>query len=223
MTKHFLRDLDHLKKQILVLGSMVEVATHKATTALLERRPELATEVIHSDDQIDAREVQVEEECLKVLALNQPVAADLRFVVAVLKVNDDLERIGDLAVNVAQRAEVLGTQPALVVPHEFAAMVAKTRSMLNNALDSLVNLDVQLARKVLADDDVVDEIHRHMFEVFQALMRKDTATIERAMMWISCSRYTERVADHATNIAEDVLFLVEGEIVRHRRLREEKR
>ena len=223
MTKHFLRDLDHLKKQILVLGSMVEVAMHKATTSLLERRAELATEVIHSDDQIDEREVQVEEECLKVLALNQPVAADLRFVVAVLKVNDDLERIGDLAVNLAQRAEHLATQPALAVPHEFSAMVAKSRSMLNNALDSLVNLDVQLARKVLSDDDVVDEIHRRMFEVFQGVMRKDTSTIERAMMWISCSRYTERVADHATNIAEDVLFLVEGEIVRHRRLREEQR
>jgi phosphate transport system protein len=216
MSKHFLRDLDGLKKQILIVGSMVEIAIHKATTALLDRRAELAAEVIHGDDQVDRKEVQVEEEVLKVLALNQPVAADLRFAIAVLKVNNDLERMGDLAVNIAERATFLAGQPPLAVPAQFQVMVQKVRSMVNNSLDALVNLDLRLARKVLDDDDLIDSINRDMWTELISVMKRDPDTIERATQWLSCSRHLERIADQTTNIAEDVLFMVEGEIMRHR-------
>jgi phosphate transport system protein len=172
--------------------------------------------VIHGDDQIDRKEVLVEEEVLKVLALNQPVAADLRFAIAVLKVNNDLERMGDLAVNIAERATFLAGQEPLAVPAQFQVMIQKVRSMVNNSLDALVNLDVRLARKVLEDDDVVDAINREMWTELIAMMKADSRTIERATQWLSCSRHLERIADQTTNIAEDVLFMVDGEIIRHR-------
>ena len=215
MAKHLLRDLERLKKEILGVGALVEQAIHRATTALSERRPDLADEVIRGDDEIDQREVEVEEECLKALALHQPVAADLRFIVAVLKVNNDLERMGDLAVNIAERAQFLAQYPPLSIP-SFGELVHKVRQMVRESLDALVNLDVDLARKVQAEDDDVDRLHRSMYEKLQDLMHRDPGTIDRAISLISASRQLERLADHATNIAEDVEFLVAGEITRHR-------
>jgi len=217
MTKHLLRDLEHLKKQILLVGSMVEGAILKATTALLERRPELAADVLEGDDAIDTREVMVEEECLKILALHQPVAIDLRYIITALKVNNDLERMGDLARNIAGRAADLLRQPPIRLPAEFPAMVDTVRRMVRDSLDALVNSDVELARRVLAADDVVDQVHRQMFRDMQAAARKDPDCIEAAINVLSASRNLERIADQCTNIAEDVIFLVEGEIVRHRR------
>jgi len=219
MTKHLLRDLEHLKKQVLLVGSMVEGAILKATIALLERRPELAAEVLHGDDAIDAREVMVEEECLKILALHQPVAIDLRYIVTILKVNNDLERMGDLAGNIAARAEDLLKYAPVRFPPEFATMVQTVRTMVHDALDTLVQSNVTLARRVLAADDVVDQIHRQMFREMQALAKKDPENMEAPISALSVSRYLERIADQCTNIAEDVIFLVEGEIVRHRRRR----
>ena len=215
MAKHLQRDLEHLKKEILSVGALVEQAILKSTTALSERRPELAEEVINGDNEIDAREVTVEEECLKALALHQPVATDLRFIVMVLKVNNDLERMGDLAVNIAERALLLCSHAPFMVPR-FEEMVAKARGMVRDSLDALVNLDVGLAQKVRAADEVVDRCHAEIFEYLQGTMRGEPATIERAMAMLSVSRQLERLADHATNIAEDVEFLVEGEIIRHR-------
>jgi hypothetical protein len=137
MTKHLLRDLENLKKQVLLLGSMVEGAILKATTALLERRPELALEVLHGDDAIDAREVAIEEECLKILALHQPVAVDLRYIVTMLKVNNDLERMGDLAGNIAGRAADLLKHDPIRFPPEFTSMVDAVRRMVHDSLDAL--------------------------------------------------------------------------------------
>ena len=219
MTKHLLRDLEHLKQQLLLLGSMVEGAILKATTALLDRRPELSSAVMHGDDAIDAREVQIEEECLKILALHQPVAIDLRYIVAVLKVNNDLERMGDLACNIAARADELLRHDAVRLPPEFATMVETVRRMVRDTLDALIKSDVRIAKTVLAADDLVDQIHRQMFTEMQVLLRQRPVDVEVPISILSASRNLERIADQCTNIAEDVIFLVEGEIVRHRRVR----
>lgn len=215
--KHLQRDLERLKKDLLTMGSMVEESTNKAITALLDRRPELAQEVSRGDDRIDRKEVEIEEEALKVLALHQPVASDLRFVISVLKVNNDLERMGDLASNIADRADFLCGQPPIQVPLDFGIMGQKVRRMVRDALDSLVNLDTRLARQVCREDSEVDELHRGMFDKLQAVMYRDSSTIERAVHTISASRNLERIADLTTNIAEDVVFLVEGELIRHRK------
>ncbi|MFM8980593.1 MAG: phosphate signaling complex protein PhoU [Planctomycetia bacterium] len=216
MAIHLLRDLDHLKKQVLVVGSLVEEATDKAISALVDRRPALAEEVLRGDDRIDRKEVEVEEECLKILALHQPVAADLRFIITVLKVNNDLERMGDLAVNVAERAAFLSTHEPLSVRVDFPAMGALVRSMLRDGLDALVRLDTDLARAVWSRDDEVDHANRTIRDTLEDLMQSDPGSVERALHTLSASRSLERMADHATNIAEDVLFMVLGEVARHR-------
>jgi phosphate transport system protein len=216
MTKHLLRDLEQLKKALLSVGAVVEGAIHAATTALLDRRTSLAEEVIKGDAEIDRREVAIEEDCLKILALHQPVALDLRFLITVLKVNNDLERMGDLAVNIAERALFLARHPPLPRPEGFDRMVDCARRMVDDCLRALVEQDTAVARRVLAADDEVDAIHRRMFDAMRDLMLRDPKNIERGINILSASRNLERIADQATNIAEDVLFLVEGEIIRHR-------
>lgn len=215
MPKHLQRDLDSLKKDLLAMGSMVWDAIQRAMTALVDRRPELAAQLLEVDDAIDAREVEIEEECLKLLALHQPVATDLRYIIAVLKVNNDLERIGDLAVNIAERAVYLASHDPLPVPLEFGGMVDRVQAMVNGALDALVERDTELARRVLAMDDEVDDLHRAMFDALQGVMRADPATVVRAVQSLSVSRHLERIADLATNIAEDVVFMVDGDLIRH--------
>ncbi|HVS10218.1 MAG TPA: phosphate signaling complex protein PhoU [Planctomycetota bacterium] len=215
MTKHLLHDLDRLKKSLLTMGAMVEEATHRAIASLVERRPELAEQVLEGDDAIDNRELEIEEDCLKILALHSPVAGDLRFIVAVMKVTNDLERMGDLAQNIAERAQYLTTHEPLDAPIDFARMLEKVRAMVTRSLDSLVEQDTALARRVLAQDDEVDDLQKHMFSVLQDLMQRRPDTVERAVQTLSVARHLERIADHATNIAEDVVFMVEGEILRH--------
>lgn len=214
--KHLERDLDRLKRHMLTMGAMVEEAVNKAITALVDRRPELAEEVMQGDTEIDETELMIEEECLKALALHQPVAKDLRFVICAMKVNNDLERMGDLAINIAERALFLAGEPPIGVPLDFVRMADSVRSMVRDSLDSLVNLDTTIARSVCAADDEVDDINRDMYVKLQALMRKDGDSVERAVHTLSASRHLERIADLATNIAEDVVFLVEGEVIRHR-------
>lgn len=215
MSKHLERDLDRLKRQILDTGAMVEEGTNKAIAALVDRRADLAKEVIEGDGAIDEKEVALEEDCLKVLALHQPVAGDLRFIIAVMKVNNDLERMGDLAVNIAERAAYLSTHHPIDVPLDFGRMTEKVREMLRQCLDALINRDVKLAWKICADDDEVDAIHREMFSAVQEIMAEQPKTIHRAVLMLSASRDLERIADLATNIAEDVVFMVDGEVVRH--------
>ncbi len=215
MTAHLQRDLARLREEILSMGSLVEEATNKAINALVKRDAALAAEVVDADGRIDDKEVQVEEDCLKLLALHQPVAVDLRFIITCLKVNNDLERMGDLAVNIAERARYLARHTPLATPLDLTAMADKVRGMVRDSLDALVRQDMVLARDVLARDDEVDEANRSMFDILQGVMTADPSTVKRAIALLSSSRYLERLADHATNIAEDVIFMGEGEIIRH--------
>ena len=216
MTKHLQRDIENLKRELLTIAVMVESALNKALLALVDRRKELAREVILEDNAINGKEVQIEEECLKVLALHQPVAGDLRFVIAVLKVNNDLERMGDLACNIAERAAYLLSCNQLTVTQDFPRMADNVRAMVRMSLDSLTNLDAELALKVLEMDDKIDAALKKMFDVLQTLMLNDPNTIIRAIHLLSASRNLERIADLTTNIAEDVIYIVNGELVRHR-------
>ena len=216
MSLHLLRDLDVLKRDVLHLGSLVETALGNASVVLRDRRVKLAQAVYAGESVINEKEVQIEESCLKILALHQPVAIDLRFIVVVLKVNNDLERIGDLAENLTARAVYLAEREPMPEPMAIInGMFVTIRSMLKDSLDSLVKLDVDLARKVIEQDDGVDQINRQMYDDFRQMMARDASMIEQATSWLSCSRYLERIADLATNISEDVVFMVEGEVVRH--------
>jgi phosphate transport system protein len=215
MTVHLERELDRLKKKILALGAIVEERVRMAIKAMETRDRELAKKVIEADDEIDQIEVDVEEGCLKILALYQPVAIDLRFIVAVIKINNDLERIGDIAVNIAERAAFLATQSKVDIPFDFAGMAEKTQSMLKKSLDSLVNMDADLAWEVGAADDEVDAINRDMYLQVQDGIRKNIDRMECLIHLLQTSRHLERIADHATNIAEDVIYMINGEIVRH--------
>lgn len=213
MAKHLQRDLEGLKREILAVGTLVEEAINSSLRAVLDRRGELAERVIAQDSVIDAREVAVEDECLKILALHQPVAADLRFVVSVLKVNNDLERMGDLAANIARRTRHVLLQGPMLV--DFTEMGRKVTDMVRLSLDALVRHDTEQARRVCALDGEVDQDHRAVFTILKDAMRKDPETIERAVNALSISRCLERIADLATNIAEDVVFMVDGEVIRH--------
>ncbi|MGH2571307.1 MAG: phosphate signaling complex protein PhoU [bacterium] len=216
MSKHLHRDLDLLKKEILEMGSLVEKATRKSIEALEQRDAELAREVIEGDDLLDAKEVEVEEECLKVLALHQPVAADLRFIVTVLKVNNDLERMGDLAKNIAERSLDI-VMDRKNVPPQLREMADRVQGMVTRSLDALVRMDPWIARAVLGDDDAIDELNGRIHALFRAEMEQDSGRVANGISLLLVSRHLERIADQATNIAEDVIFTVEGDLVRHRR------
>ena len=216
MTKHLQRDMDSIHGEILALSAMVEEAIDKAGRALRDRRLDLAAEVVHDDEEIDRREVHVEEECLKILALHQPVAVDLRRIATVLKANNDLERIADLAVNIAERAQRLSEYPEIPIPTKLERMIDLASLMVRNALDSFVNLDSQAARRICILDDEVDRYNRDVIDELHELMEQRPELIRPALHLFSASRHVERIADHATNIAEDVIYLVEGEIARHK-------
>jgi len=198
------------------MGAMVEEAVQKAIAAVRERRGELAREVIDGDDKIDRREVEVEEECLKLLALHQPVADHLRFVTAVMKINNDLERMGDLGRHIAERALVLSQHREVRLPVDLRNMAAAAQRMVRTALDALVNQDSEAAMRVIHADSEIDEYHQDMFPLIAAQMRTHPDTIEVLLHVLSASRHLERISDYATNIAEDVVYLVRGEIIRHR-------
>ena len=215
MSEHLRREIDKLKKKILHLGTVVEEGMQKGVQALLQRNEALAREVVESDIKIDQMEVDVEEECLKLLALYQPVAIDLRFIVAVLKLNSDLERIGDLSVNVAERALFLAGQEPVEIPFDFAGMAQKAQSMLKESLDALVNTDASLAEEIREADDEMDAMNREMYRKAEQAIREHPEQLERLIHLVSASRNLERIADHATNIAEDVIYMTEGRIVRH--------
>jgi len=216
MTIHLQREIERLKKDILRLSAVVEEGFQRAVKSLEERDGYTAQLVMESDFEIDKMEVEIEEECLKILALYQPVAVDLRFIVAVLKINNDLERIGDLAVNIAERAAFLATQERINIPFDFSGMAQKAKSMLKRSLDALMKMDALLAREVCASDDEVDDMNREMYLQVQDGIRNQPEHLESLTHVLSASRHLERIADHATNIAEDVIYMIKGEIVRHR-------
>jgi phosphate transport system protein len=216
MVIHLQREMERLKNRVLHLSAVVEESTHKAVKSLEERNRRLAQQVIENDIEIDKMEVEIEEECLKILALHQPVAVDLRFIIAVLKINNGLERIGDIAVNIAERATFLATRKRLDIPFDFYKMAEKAQSMLKRSLDALMKMDPNMARDVCASDDEVDAMNREMYLQVEDGIRKHPDRVKSLMHLLSASRHLERMADLATNIAEDVIYLTEGEIVRHR-------
>ena len=216
MAAHLKKEIDHLKKELLTLCGMVEDSLWQAVKSIKNRDVKLAEKVIDADIEIDQMEVKVEEDCLKILALHQPVAIDLRFIITALKINSDLERIGDLAVNIAERSEFLSRQAPVDVPFDFETMAKKTQAMVKKSLDALINIDCDLASEVCQSDDEVDAINRQMFDLVKDQARQSPENIEILIHLLSISRHLERIADHATNIAEDVIYMVKGEIVRHK-------
>jgi phosphate transport system protein len=213
--RHQQRETERLKRKILALGAIVEENLRFAFQAIDERDAAKARRVIETDLLIDQYEVDVEEECLKILALYQPVAGDLRFVAAVIKINSELERIGDLSANIAERALQLMNEHPVAVPHHVAVMADRTRTIIEKALDALVRQDAVMAREVLVADDEIDELYAELIDELKGVIRADLEHLDAIVLLFSVARYLERLADHATNIAEDVLYMVEGEIQRH--------
>ena len=213
---HLQRDLEALEQNLLNQSSRVEQMVFRACQSLRELRADIVQEVLASEETINYREVEIEEECLKILALHQPVARDLRRVATVLKINSDLERIADLAVNIGERTHSLMLYPGFQMPPNLDKMAEAAISMVRDALDAFVRLDVEAAREVCLRDDQVDELNRQVITDVQALIEANPSDIEPAFHFYSASRHVERMADHATNIAEDVIYLVDGEIARHK-------
>jgi phosphate transport system protein len=215
MPVHLEREIGRLKTMISSLAAHVEEAVGKAVRAVIERDGALAENVIQSDPEIDLMEVEVEEECLKALALHQPVAHDLRFIVTVLKVNNDLERIGDLAANIAEQAAFLAGSESIEVPYDLPGMAGKVRQMLRKSLDALMATDPEIAQSVREADDEVDAMDREMYPEVRAAISRNLDRMEALIRLLRVSQNLERIADHATNIAEDVIYLAGGEIIRH--------
>jgi phosphate transport system protein len=215
MTIHFQRELEKIKKRILSLGAMVEERVRMVIKALELRDADIAERIIKSDHEIDEMEVEIEEECLKILALYQPVAIDLRFLTAVIKINNDLERVADEAVNIAERVQVIAKRQRLDIPFNHSLMAEKSESMLKKSLDAFVNMDVDVALRVCALDDEVDNMMNEAYDLVKHAIGKHPDRVSYLINLLLVSRHLERIADHATNIAEEVIYLVEGEIVRH--------
>ncbi len=215
MSEHLRKEIENLKKKVITMSAVVEEHVAKATRSVLDRSADLANEVIRGDVNIDQMEVDIEEECLKILALHQPVAIDLRFIIAVLKINSDLERVGDLAVNIAERSLFLASQSRICMPFDYESMSTTVQRMLGDSIDALVNLDPRLGHKVRAQDDKVDAMNREMYETVKSEMAGGPEHVNCLLHALSVGRHLERIADHATNIAEDVIYLVDAEIVRH--------
>jgi phosphate transport system protein len=215
MARHLENELGKLKRLVFAVSARVEDSLQKSVLAVERRDTELATQVIAADQRIDQMEVDVEEECLKILALHQPVAIDLRFIIAVLKMNNDLERIGDLAVNIAERAIDLAKVPPVALEFDLMAMATSAQQMLRRSLDAVVDMDVPLARQVCADDDEIDRNKNEMASKVKGRILANPENLEALINLLLVSRHIERIADHATNIAEDAIYMVEGQIVRH--------
>ncbi len=216
MPVHLQKEINRLKKMVLALGARVEENLRAAVRAVTDRDRDLARRAIDADHEIDRTEVDVEEECLKILALHQPVANDLRYIVAILKINHDLERVGDLAVSIAERVEALADVPPFEIPFDLPGLAAKVQSMLSGSLDAMINLDADRARRIWLSDDEIDQRNREAYARITERLHREPAQADGLLSLLSVSRNLERVGDHATNIAKDVLYIVEGEIFRHR-------
>ena len=209
------KEIEILKRELLTLGAIVEERVATSVKSLAKRDIAIANRIIDGDNEIDDMEVDLEESCLKILALHQPVAVDLRVIIAVLKINNDLERIGDLAVAIAERARDLSAMREISLPFDFLGMSARVQEMLRKSLDALVEWNISLANDVCSLDDNVDEENRAMYHNVREAIMQHPEQIEQLLGCLSVSRYLERIADHATNIAEDVIYLISGSIVRH--------
>lgn len=215
MKVHLHLELEKLKTKMLSYSAVVDGAIRKAVKALKERDVDLAEEVIRNDNEIDRMEVEIEEECLKLLALYGPVANDLRFIITVLKINNDMERIADQAGNMAERAKSLASQPNIEIPYELTIMCEEVIAMLEQTLQALINQDIASAQQVIEADDKIDALHAKMYSIVQSKIRGDIDRMDSYISILIISRYLERIADQITNIAEDVIYMVSGTIVRH--------
>ncbi len=215
MAKHFQRELEKIKKSILSLGAIVEDRVRLAIKSIESRDAAIAEQIINMDYEIDEMEVEIEEECLKVLALHQPVAVDLRFLVSVIKINNDLERIADETVNIAYRIKVISKNKDCKFIFDYALMAEKASAMLRMSLDAMVGLDTDMAFKVCLMDDDVDVFVRNTYEQLKLSILKTPGDAGTLLNMFLISRHIERIADHATNIAEEVIYVTDGEIVRH--------
>lgn len=216
MSIHLTRDLETLHQHIMSMCAVVEEVVHKAVDELGQPDVAVSQQLAERDDEIDRWDVRIEEECLKILALHQPVANNLRRVTAVLKIAWELERVADLAVNIAERAAGLAGSPEIHIPEKLNHMAHLALDMLRLSLDAFVAQDSRLARDVCRQDDIVDSLNCEIIDELIEMMKRAPHLVDPAMQLFSASRHVERVADHATNIAEDVVYLVEGEIIRHR-------
>jgi phosphate transport system protein len=215
MSIHLHRDMDKLQKRVIALAGDVEDRIDKAVRALFTRDADLATKLINSDTVIDLEENEIEEQCLKILALHQPVAIDLRRVASIFKINSELERMADLAANIAERVYALARAKEVPIPAGFQIMSDMTNGMVRDALDSFVNTDISRAKRVCRMDEEVDRKNTELIQQAIQLMKASPDHIESGLNLFSICRQLERIADHATNIAEDVVYLVEGQIIRH--------
>jgi phosphate transport system protein len=215
MQRHFHEELEALKQTLLAMGGLVEDQIRRVMRALLERDDVIAQEVIDRDRQVNTYDIEVDEQCVNLLALHQPAAGDLRFITTAMKIVTDLERIGDQAVNIAQRALELNREPQLKPYIDLPRMADRAQRMVKESLDAFVARDTALARQVCAEDAEVDALKEQIFRELLTFMMEDPRTVSRAIRVILISRFLERVADHATNIAEMVIYLVEGKMVRH--------
>jgi phosphate transport system protein len=216
MERHFEADLQELRERLLVMGSVAETMIHKSVTALVSRQEPLVQEILAHEEEMDLLCIEIDDRCFTLLALQQPMASDLRFLVGAIKINSDLERIADQAVSIALRAQALITQPEVKPLIDIPRMARLAQEMVRKSLDAFVGRDAELARTVIDADDEVDSLRDQVFRELLTYMMADTATIPRALALILVSRNLERIADHATNIAEDVIYIVRGEDVRER-------
>ena len=216
MSKYLQRDIRNIHRRLMGLFGIVEKMIDDAVRALCQKEVGLAAQVIANDKIVNATEVEIEEECLKILALHQPFAADLRRITTVLKINVELERMADLACNICERAESLHEHPQFPTPELLPEMVRRATMMVRMALDSFVNSDVNLAKNVIECDAAVDQHNHDIIQELKILMVSERNLVEPALHCFSASRHIERIADLAENIAEDVIYLVDGDIVRHK-------
>lgn len=215
MQRHFDQELAHLKEQILRMGGLVEQQVQGAIKALVDRDPDLARHVIEHDRQVNTMDVEVDENGIRLIALQQPTARDLRFITTAMKISTELERMSDLAENIAERSIELDQEPQLKPYIDIPRMANWAMTMVKESLDAFVSYDSALARKVINDDDFVDSLTEQLFRELVSFMIEDPKTITRAIRLTFVSKYIERIADHATNVAELVVYMVEGKIIRH--------
>jgi phosphate transport system protein len=213
--RHFDEELEDLQKLLLEMGGLVESAIHRAVSVLTAKDVDLAQEVLRSEARINQMEIEIDDFAVRLLALHQPMARDLRFLTAAIKINNDLERMGDLAVNIVERGLTIMRRPPVKPLIDIPRMAKLVDSMVRNSLDSFVRRDGELARGVLLSDDAVDDLRSRTYSELSAYMQNDPSAIPSSLDLIFVARNLERIADHATNIAEDVLFLVQGIDVRH--------
>lgn len=216
MERHFDQQLGTLRKNLIQMASMIETAIANAVKSLIERNSDLARLVVQSDEQVDALELEIDKQCVDLLALRQPLAIDLRFITSSIKITNNLERMGDLAVNIAERVIPLSQEPQLKPLIDIPRMATITQTMVKDSIDAFVNRDTELARSVYQRDSTVDAMNDQIFRELLTYMMQDPANITRAVHLILISRHLERIADHSTNIAEEVVYIVKAKVVKHR-------